>query len=387
MELPITRPSLMSYADQINFNELVGELKSKKFNGFIRVTAGSSEGYILFNDGKESASSFDDYLKKEAIEKIKATTSDSKTLIEVFDLKQSQMKYLMDLNKFCVIDIDSQVDNIIDELKKTEERGEIKEKSSKLPMYDSEPQLESLKKVLDEPKDVLKGLEPADNINEVKEEPKPVLKDLKSENDTSEVREKLMAISQATETKVPETNENEVQEKPLENESVSDETNITENLEQDNIESKKENEFAEPGVEAEVVDRAELMKKYGLKDVGEEEVENILETYKGGSLSDEDIEKIELTLMNKIKKSILGIPKIKGTEVMVFLDNTSELSGTINIITEYESKSLLSRFMGDSKDLENLRRQIINITQMEIKKSFRGYPEIVEDFEINVEIS
>lgn len=381
MELPITRPSLMSYADQINFNELMGELKSKKFNGFIRVTAGSSEGYILFNEGRESASSFDDYLKKEAIEKIKATTSDSKTLIEVFDLKQSQMKYLMDLNKFCIIDTDSQVDNIIDELKKTEERGELKEKSSKLPMYDSEPQLENLKKVLDEPKDVPKGSEPLNNVNKMKGEPKPVLKDLKSENDTSEVREKLMAISQAT-----ETNEIKVKEKPLENES-SDETNIIENLEQNNIEAQEKNEIVEPGVEAEVVDRADLMKKYGLKDVGEEEVENILETYKGGSLSDEDIEKIELTLMNKVKKSILGIPKIKGTEVMVFLDNTSELSGTINIITEYESKGLLSRFMGDSKDLENLRRQIINIAQMEIKKSFRGYPEIVEDFEINVEIS
>jgi hypothetical protein len=129
------------------------------------------------------------------------------------------------------------------------------------------------------------------------------------------------------------------------------------------------------------------MKKYGLKDVGDEEVENILESYKGGSLSDEDIEKIELTLMNKIKKSILSIPKIKGTEVMVFLENASELTGTINIITEYESKGFLSRFMGESKDLDNLKKQIINITQIEIKKSFRGYPEIVDNFKINVEVS
>ena len=129
------------------------------------------------------------------------------------------------------------------------------------------------------------------------------------------------------------------------------------------------------------------MKKYGLKDVGEEEVENILDSYKGGSLSDEDVEKIELTLMNKIKKSILSIPKIKGTEVMVFLENASELTGTINIITEYESKGFLSRFMGESKDLDNLKKQIINITQIEIKKSFRGYPEIVDNFKINVEVS
>ena len=63
------------------------------------------------------------------------------------------------------------------------------------------------------------------------------------------------------------------------------------------------------------------MKKYGIKDIQEEEVENILDSYKGGEISDENVEKIELTLMNKIKKSILGIPKIKGAEVMVFLDN------------------------------------------------------------------
>jgi len=92
-------------------------------------------------------------------------------------------------------------------------------------------------------------------------------------------------------------------------------------------------------------------------------------------------------LMNKIKKSISGIPKIRGTEVMVFLDNTAELFGTININIEYERQGLLSRVMGESRDLENLRMQIINITQIEVKKSFREYPEIVDDFVINVEIS
>ena len=120
MELPITRPSQMSYADEINFSELLGELKSKRFNGFIRVTSGSSEGYILFNEGIQSAASFDNYSKIEAIEKIKSAVDDSKTLIEVFDLKKSQMNYLMDLNKFFIIDSGSKVENIIDELKKTE---------------------------------------------------------------------------------------------------------------------------------------------------------------------------------------------------------------------------------------------------------------------------
>ena len=98
------------------------------------------------------------------------------------------------------------------------------------------------------------------------------------------------------------------------------------------------------------------------------------------------MEKIELTLMNKIKKTVLGIPKVRGTEVLVFLDNTNELSGNINIIIEYESKGFFSRMIGESRDTENLRRQIINIAQIEIKKSFRKYPEIIDNFDINVEI-
>jgi len=89
--------------------------------------------------------------------------------------------------------------------------------------------------------------------------------------------------------------------------------------------------------------------------------------------------------MNKIKKSILTIHKIKGAEVMVFLDNVDGLSGKVNIIIESETKGFLSRLMGDSKDI-NLERQIIGISQIEIRKSFRKYPEIVDKFEVNVEI-
>ena len=128
------------------------------------------------------------------------------------------------------------------------------------------------------------------------------------------------------------------------------------------------------------------MKKYGIKDIQEEEVENILDSYKGGEISDENVEKIELTLMNKIKKSILGIPKIKGAEVMVFLDNGDDLSGKVNIIMESESKGFFSRIIRESKD-KNLERQIINIVQIEIRKSFRKFPEIVDKFDVNIEIN
>jgi len=389
MELPITRPTQMSYADEINFSELLGELKTKRYNGFIRVTSGSSEGYILFNDGTQSAASFEEYSKLEAIEKMKVVVDDSRTLIEVFNLNKSQMKYIMGLNKFFVIDSDSKIDNIIDELKETElqTKTEVKESSIEADVKD------------------IGDTENIDDNNESLIEPEKesenIITDEKTEDDKEEVRKKLEKISNGTSEPVTDEKnsedikELETPEKSQEDKSEEIKATVVETITENNdpkpnikdSEYEKENEFIEPGVEAETVDRGELMKKYGLKDVGEEEIENIIETYKGGSLSDEDVEKIELTLMNKIKKSILGIPKIRGTEVMVFLDNTSELSGTINIITEYEVKGLISRIMGDSKGLENLKKQIINITQMEVKKSFRGYPEIIDDFEINVEIS
>jgi len=99
------------------------------------------------------------------------------------------------------------------------------------------------------------------------------------------------------------------------------------------------------------------------------------------------VEKVELVLMNTIKKSVLGVPKIRGTEVMVFLDNYKDLSGTINIIAEYESEGFFNRIMGQSRTANNLTRQIINIAEIAIKKSFRQYPEVVEKFDINVEFS
>jgi hypothetical protein len=386
MELPITRPTQMSYADEIDFSELLGNLKSKRFNGFIRVTSGPSDGYILFNEGRQSASSFGSYSKKEAIEQIKSIVDDSKTLIEVFDLKKSQMNYLMELNKFFIIDNDSKVDSIIGELKKTEYRAETEIKEAQSPVNE------------------IKETEKAEEVI-IADEPKKISEAEKTENKGEEVISKIgvtpTTISEpSADEKAPVevTAEPEILSTPNEDNKEKSEEAKAVKVEKVNEEKKpepeiekpqypEENEFVEPGFEAESVDRDQLIKKYGLKDVGEQEVDNILETYKGGSLSDEDVEKIELTLMNKIKKSILGIPKIKGTEVMVFLDNNAELSGTINMIIEYESKGLLSKIMGESKDIDNLRRQIINITQIEVKKSFRGYPEIIDDFEINVEIS
>ncbi len=404
MELPITRPSMISYADQLNFNELLGELKSKEYNGFIRVTAGSEEGHILFKEGIQIAASYDNDSKIDAIKKIKSATDNSSTLIEVFDLRDSQVNYLMDINKKYLINSGSEVNDVLDELKKTghEDKEKIETLIPEKPEVIETPILEEKPEVIEAPlteekTEVTEATLPKEKP-EISESPlleqnesflpkKPEInEDIQVEpeiqDNNEEVKNKLKSIS--------EMKSNHVEDVRRKTQIKSENTSISPTEAGVGVQKadKSENEEMKAAeVANESIDRAELMKKYGLKDVGEEEVENILESYKGGSLSDDDVEKIELTLMNKIKKSILSIPKIKGTEVMVFLDNTSELAGTINIITEYESKGFLSRFMGESKDLDNLKKQIINITQIEIKKSFRGYPEIVDNFKINVEVS
>jgi hypothetical protein len=177
-----------------------------------------------------------------------------------------------------------------------------------------------------------------------------------------------------------------------------EDSSITETREKNTSIGKISMDEANPGETAaeissvtennEPMDRLELLKKYGIKDIDEEDVEKVLESYTGGYLSDNDVEKVELTLMNRIKKSIMGLPKVKGTEVMIFLDNAgNDLRGNINVIMEYQSQGFLSRIVGGSKEINNLKRQVIGICNMEIRKIFREYPEVVDKFEINVEIS
>ncbi len=99
MELPITKPSQVSYADELEFSDILEKMSEKSYDGFIRITHGSEEGYILFEDGNLIAASYDRYLKNEAVNKIENAMEKSDSLIEVFDLKPSQISYLLDLNK------------------------------------------------------------------------------------------------------------------------------------------------------------------------------------------------------------------------------------------------------------------------------------------------
>ncbi|BDZ71920.1 DUF2226 domain-containing protein [Methanobacterium petrolearium] len=443
MEMPITKPSMVSYADELDFHKLVEDLAKESKNGFIRVTSGSEEGYILFKAGKQVAASYENYSKLEALEKINSSSEAPNTVIEVFDIGPAQVDYLLDLNKPYKIEEGTNVYDVIGELKKTptetpeEPQPEVAEPEIEEPVV---KESESVETEVNEPETAEPEVKESEVAEpEIKEsevaEPEaaePVVKE--SEAVEPEIKESDVAESEVAEPEVKESegasetttnkaedasDEKEVvdesddteavkthstvkkpvkqsesleaslkDEEPESGEYTTSSESIESSLKDEELEAEEDPESSE-SVEAEEapIDRSELLKKYGIKDVEEEQVEDLLQTYKGGIIDDDDVEKVELVLMNLIKKSVLGIPKIKGTEVMVFLDNYKELTGTINIITEYETQGFFNRIMGQSRTASNLRRQIINIAEIAIRKSFRQYPEVVDKFEINVEFS
>jgi hypothetical protein len=434
MEMPIISPSMVSYADELNFSHLLEDLLKDKHNGFIRVTSGSLEGYILFKNGKQVAASYDRYSKLEAVKSIASAMQENDTVIEVFKLKESPVDYLIDVNKPYLIEPGYDVYDVIGELKKSDDT-EIEEPSSDAENNSSKRTLESESEITEEaiientqiipehPKNESKSIKKPNSetiietsTSEEEESELTPEKDSKIESSDSEVKLEQSNLSD-TETSIIVDDSTYSKEDELEQESKTEYSDLEVKLEKSNSSNtkppisvddstySKESESEEKiqtqsetieeiektstiktESEEESIDRSRLLKKYGIKEINENDVENILYSYNGGSIDDNDVEKIELTLMNKIKKTVLGIPKVRGTEVLVFLDNTNELSGNINIIIEYESKGFFSRMIGESRDTENLRRQIINIAQIEIKKSFRKYPEIIDNFDINVEI-
>ena len=422
MEMPITKPSMVSYADELDFSKLMEDLASDNKNGFIRVTSRSEEGYILYKNGKQVAASFDRFSKLEALEKISSALGVKNTLIEVFDVGPSQVDYLLDLNKPYAFDEGSNVYDVIGELKKTETPEESissEEPAESIFTEESPGKLISSEKVSDE--DISSGKDSNEKIFPGKspEEELPTILEESSKIETTvdNSSEGTVLVTEAVEPPADEKIDSTLKEDSSLTESINEpkmdeiksshnpvEMSESKDVAPDNVlkppvidekvetpskveDVKSSDTKDEDEIETKPIDRLELLKKYGIKDVQDDDVENLLQSYKGGIIDDDDVERVELVLMNLIKKSVLGIPKIKGTEVMVFLDNYKELTGTINIITEYESQGFLNKIMGQSRTATNLRRQIINIAEIAIKKSFRQYPEVVEKFEINVEFS
>jgi len=133
--------------------------------------------------------------------------------------------------------------------------------------------------------------------------------------------------------------------------------------------------------EEDLAERDNLLEKYGLREMDDEDIEELLGRRNGHSLNNKDIENMEMVLAKKIYKSIMSMSTVKKAAVEVFIENDMELYGTVNIIVEYEPKGLLNRLIGTPND----DTETIEVTQIEIIEIFENDYGIIENFEINIE--
>ena len=141
-----------------------------------------------------------------------------------------------------------------------------------------------------------------------------------------------------------------------------------------------QNDYEKNG-ELETVDRTELLEKYNIKDVHEDDIDYILESF-DSPLIEEDIEKIEEKLINSIETSALSHPKIEWVNVLVFLD--TELEGNIKIFAEYADRRLLKHII--SKNNEELKVELIQIALYEVWDVFTTLGVNIDNLESKVDV-
>ena len=129
-------------------------------------------------------------------------------------------------------------------------------------------------------------------------------------------------------------------------------------------------------------ERDNLLEKYGLKDMEEKEIDQLLGSYNQDSLNNKELESMERILSKKIYSAVMSLKAIKKAAVEVFIDYSDELRGIVTIIVEYEAKSFLNRIV---RHPNGMNAETIEVTQMEIVELFKNSPELVENFEINIE--
>ena len=129
-------------------------------------------------------------------------------------------------------------------------------------------------------------------------------------------------------------------------------------------------------------ERDNLLEKYGLRDMEEKEIDQLLGSYNQDSLNNKELESMERILSKKIYSAVTSLKAIKKAAVEVFIDYSDELRGMVTIIVEYEAKGFLNRIV---RHPNGMNAETIEVTQMEIVELFKNSPELVENFEINIE--
>ncbi len=145
----------------------------------------------------------------------------------------------------------------------------------------------------------------------------------------------------------PSTNYLENKDLPESNEELIVNDNLKEFGRGDRELKAEKIEWEEEISEELKLDRSALLAKYNLKDVNDD-VEEILHRF-DQSVYDEDVEKIEKKLTDRITTSALSHPKVQWVNVLVFF-NEGELEGNIKIFAEYADKGLLNRIRSENNE-------------------------------------
>lgn len=136
--------------------------------------------------------------------------------------------------------------------------------------------------------------------------------------------------------------------------------------------------------EEELIERYNLLEKYGLKDMEEDDVETLLGARNSNILDNKDLENMERVLNKKIYNAVTSLNSIKKAAVETLMEIDDELYGTINIIVEYEPQGFLEKIIGNS-NINEVYTDVFEAVQIEIMEFFENSPELIENFEINVE--
>ena len=106
------------------------------------------------------------------------------------------------------------------------------------------------------------------------------------------------------------------------------------------------------------------------------------------TLDNDKIEMLELNIINNIKKRLLSLPRIKEKSVRISITRQDDIIGNANIVTEYNGKAFFDIFPNSSTyDVSFLQKEIFHIAQIEIKNAFGNFHDVLDYFDILVQIT
>ena len=180
----------------------------------------------------------------------------------------------------------------------------------------------------------------------------------------------------------PSTNYLENKDLPESNEELIVNDNLKEFGRGDRELKAEKIEWEEEISEELKLDRSALLAKYNLKDVNDD-VEEILHRF-DQSVYDEDVEKIERKLTDRITTSALSHPKVQWVNVLVFF-NEGELEGNIKIFAEYADKGLLNRIRSENNE-RRLEFELIQAALYEVWDVFTTLGINIDDLDSKLDV-